>query len=155
MNKSMKMPLHDAVIRNDEADITALIEACIRGNKSIVLLLLENGCPAQPTAGFRHSPLRGAAVCGHAHLIPLLLKFGSCPNSVSDGHRTPLMGACFLRNGIDARKSVECVRALLDDERTDPTIANSYSETALDLAKIRGYTESILLLQQASDRWKK
>merc|ERR1711957_1043517 len=173
----MKIPLHDAVIRNDVANITsilshvpathidinaedeegitALIESCIRGNEPIVVLLLENGCPAQPAAGFRHSPLCRASVCGHAHLIPLLLKFGADPNSLSDGNRTPLMGACFLRKGVDAGRSVACVRALLDDERTDPTVSDLGAETALDLAKVRGYKESIFLLQQALDRRKK
>ena len=65
------------------------------------------------------------------------------------------MGACFLRGGVDETKSVECVRALLEDERTDPTIRNSYGESALDLAKIRGYTESVELVEKALTEWNK
>lgn len=108
-----------------------------------------------PHQGFRHSPLRGATVCGQAHLIPILLDAGADPNALSEGNRTPLMGACFLRSGVDEMKSVECVRALLEDERTDPTIRNSYGESALDLAKIRGYTESVELVEKASSEWNK
>jgi ankyrin repeat protein len=133
----------------DENGITALIEACISGNQAMVEILLGSGCPAQPAGGFRHSPLRGATVCGNSHLIPILLKAGADPNAVSDGNRTPLMGACFLRKGVVKEQSVECVKALLEDERADPTISNSFGETALDLAKIRGYEDSIALIEKA------
>ena len=135
--------------KEDENGISALIEACIAGNEEIVQILLEAGCPAQPAAGFKHSPIRGATVCGHAHLIPILLKHGADPNSLSDGNRSPLMGACFLRKGVAPEQSVLCVKELLKDDRTDPTVANSFGETALDLAKIRGYKESQLLIEEA------
>lgn len=169
----MVLPLHAAVKDNDiakineilqdknvninmedENGITALIEACIIGNEEIVKILLDAGCPAQPVDGFKHSPIRGATVCGHAHLIPLLLKYGADPNSLSDGNRTPLMGACFLRKGVPAEQSALCVKELLKDDRTDPTIANSFGETALDLAKIRGYNESQKLIEEALTAFK-
>ena len=92
---------------------------------------------------------------GHAHLIPLLLEAGADPNALSDGNRTPLMGACFLRSGVDVSNSVHCVRALLDDDRTDPTLRNSFNESALDLAKMRGYTESVELVEKALLEWSK
>ena len=139
----------------DDDGVTGLIEACIAGNEEMVRILLEAGCPAQPPDGFRHSPLRGATVCGQAHLIPLLLNAGADPNALSDGNRTPLMGACFLRKGVDESKSALCVKALLSDERTDPTIRNSFGESALDLAKIRGYDESITLVEKALEAWEK
>eukprot|EP00574_Skeletonema_japonicum_P007495 CAMPEP_0201715274 /NCGR_PEP_ID=MMETSP0593-20130828/1489_1 /ASSEMBLY_ACC=CAM_ASM_000672 /TAXON_ID=267983 /ORGANISM="Skeletonema japonicum, Strain CCMP2506" /LENGTH=197 /DNA_ID=CAMNT_0048204721 /DNA_START=14 /DNA_END=607 /DNA_ORIENTATION=+ len=142
----------------DENGITPLIEACISGNIQIVHLLLNAGCPAQPKPGFRHSPLRGATVCGNHHLIPLLLKSGADPNAASDGNRTPLMGACFLRKGVvvdedENEKSVLCVKALLEDERVDPTVRNSFGESALDLAVGRGYCESAALVEQAVKDW--
>jgi len=169
---AVELPLHEAV-RNDDITtvkhllsttsidknaeddngITPLIEACISGNIEIVQLLLDAGCPAQPASGFRHSPLRGATVCGNAHLIPLLLTAGADPNAVSDGNRTPLMGACFLRKGVDEAMSVLCVKALLADERVDPTVKNSFGESALDLAMSRGYIESAALVEQAVKDW--
>lgn len=133
----------------DDNGITALIEACISGNEEIVITLLKAGCPAQPQDGFKHTPLRGATVCGNHHLIPILLQYGADPNSLSDGNRTPLMGACFLRKGVPADKSVLCVKELLKDERVDVTVLNSFGESALDLAKVRGYHESISLLEKA------
>ena len=174
------LPLHDAVKaediekikqllsddsinpnEEDENGITALIEACLTGNESIVQILMDEAkCPAQPPSPFRHTPLRGAAVCGHAHLIPILLKAGADPNALSDGNRTPLMGTCFLRKTVNEGKdhgiiSAKCVKAMLDDPRTDPTIANNFGETALDLAKIRGYDESVKMLNEILERWSK
>lgn len=131
----------------DDNGVTALIEACISGNEEIVKMLLEAGCPAQPAAGFKHSPLRGATVCGQSHLIPILLEKGADPNALSDGKRSALMGACFLRKGVDPGQSVLCVKELLIDARTDLTLVNSYGESALDLAKNRNYQASIKLIE--------
>lgn len=145
--------------QEDENGVTALIEACLNGHKDIAQILIEEAeCPAQPLPPFRHTPLRGATVCGQYDVIPFLLAAGADPNSLSDGNRTPLMGACFLRNTVNDGKnheeiSAKCVKAMLDDPRTDPTIANSFGETALDLAKIRGYVESVKLLEDALEFW--
>lgn len=71
------------------------------------------------------------------------------------------MGACFLRQGSlynedeEKERSVKCVMALLVDGRVDPTVRNSFSESALDLAKNRGYTESAVLVEKALDKWTK
>lgn len=138
----------------DENGITALIEACIIGNVTIVEILLENGSLAEPLPGFRHSPLRGASVCGQVEIMSILLKSGASPNALSEGNRTPLMGACFLRNGVAKSMSAKCVKVLLDDERTDITIKNSFGETALDLAKVRGYNDSIILIEEALEQKK-
>lgn len=144
----------------DSNGVTPLIEACISGNESIVKTLLKAGCPAQPALRFRHSPLRGATVCGHWSLIPILLEAGADPNALSEGNRSALMGACFIRQGVydineEKRRSAECVKALLSDTRVDPTIKNSFGESALDLAKTRGYDESVKLVEAALKKWVK
>ena len=63
------------------------------------------------------------------------------------------MGCVFMRDGVDEAKSAECVKALLADARTDPTRRNTFGESALDLANVRGYTESAILIQTALDQW--
>lgn len=169
------LPLHAAVLSNDKEKVqrllfegtidpnleddngvTALIEACIAGNNELVELL-RSKCPVNPTGNnYRHTPIRGAAVAGQASTIQLLLKQGADPNVLSEGNRTALMGACFLRKtvpGNHAAVSLDCVKILLSDPRTDPTIANSFGETALDLAKIRGYDESVKLVEEAVQKW--
>mmetsp|Transcript_49868 Transcript_49868/g.149939 ORF Transcript_49868/g.149939 Transcript_49868/m.149939 type:complete len:107 (-) Transcript_49868:121-441(-) len=68
------------------------------------------------------------------------------------------MGCCFLRKTVEgdhAKISVECVRELLKESRTDPTVANDFGETALDLAKSRGYEESAKLVEAAVKEWSK
>ncbi len=42
----------------DVNDVTPLIEACIAGDEEMAKLFLDSGCPAQPSGGFHHSPLR-------------------------------------------------------------------------------------------------
>mmetsp|Transcript_2122 Transcript_2122/g.4482 ORF Transcript_2122/g.4482 Transcript_2122/m.4482 type:complete len:183 (-) Transcript_2122:744-1292(-) len=170
------LPLHAAVLSNDvEAvrrilspgrvdpnlednnGVTALIEACIAGHNEVVEVLIKEGkCPAHPPGEFRHSPIRGAAVAGQSSTMKLLLEYGADPNALSEGNRTALMGACFLRKTVEGdhnKISADCVRVLLDDPRTDPTITNSFGETALDLAKIRGYEESARLVEEAVEKW--
>ena len=133
-----------------------MIEACIAGDVEVVKILLQKGnCPAQPDPPFQHTPLRGASVCGQYELISLLLEAGADPNALSDGNRTPLMGCCFLRDTVERNKSeisAKCVKAMLEHERTDPLLKNTFGETALDLARIRGYTESVTLLEDAIKR---
>lgn len=153
LSKSKETGLHN-IDEEDPNGFTPLIEACVAGNESLVKLLLNSGCSAQPPSGSRHTPLRGACVSGQAHLIPVLIEAGADVNGVSDGHRTPLMGACFLRPNASVEKSVLCTKALLTDPRTDPTIRNSFGETAMDLAKIRGYEESITLIKEALEQAK-
>ena len=141
----------------DEHGYNALILACVAGNIDMVKTLIDEwGCKAQPDAPYRHTPLRAAALLGHHHIIELLLSCGGDPNAVSVGNRTPLMGACFLRDVSTttttssskmADISRECVKILLNDPRTDPHLVNDFGETALDLAKRRGYAESIQLLE--------
>lgn len=65
------------------------------------------------------------------------------------------MGACFLRAVVEESRSAMCVKALLEDEKTDPTIRNSFGESALDLARNRGYSECIALVEKALVDWEK
>ena len=46
----------------DPQGITPLIEATLLGNFELVELLLFNGAHAQPSPGFRHTPLRAACL---------------------------------------------------------------------------------------------
>ncbi|KAL9180351.1 hypothetical protein ACHAXT_008321 [Thalassiosira profunda] len=137
----------------DAKGLTPLIEATLLGNKDLVELLLTNGAKAQPAPGFRHTALRAACLTANPQLITLLLKRGADPNAMSEGGRTPLMGACYLRPQFDAMEnrtdlSVGAVRTMLQDPRTDPKIKNDFGESALDLCRQRGYTKSIVLLRQ-------
>mmetsp|Transcript_4376 Transcript_4376/g.8717 ORF Transcript_4376/g.8717 Transcript_4376/m.8717 type:complete len:306 (+) Transcript_4376:163-1080(+) len=143
----------------DPKGITPIIEATLLGATPIVELLLSHGATAQPAPGFRHTPLRAACLTANLHLIALLLDKGADPNAMSEGGRTPLMGACFLRpefDGPDGRaSSFPAVKLMLEDPRTDPTIRNSFGESALDLCRERGYAESVKYLEKRVEEWEK
>jgi len=137
------------VNKEDEKGITPFIEAILSGNLPTIVLMMRMGARVQPNPGFRHTPLRAACLTGNIPAVTMLLEAGADPNAKSEGDRTPLMGACFLRPNIDASLSLPAVRIMLQDSRTNPLIANSFNETALDLCKQRKYTDSINILNDA------
>ena len=143
----------------DPKGLTPIIEATLLGATPIINLLLSHGAHAQPLPGFRHTPLRAACLTANIHLITLLLDNGADPNAMSEGGRTPLMGACYLRPEFDkpdgSKLSLSAVKTMMEDERTDPTIKNSFGESALDLCRERGYAESVEFLGKVVEEWER
>ena len=73
-------------------------------------------------------------------------------NAQSEGGRTPLMGACYLRPQYDESSdridlSYLAVKLMLADARTDPYIRNDFGESAMDLCKQRHYVKSMQLFK--------
>ncbi|KAL7554341.1 hypothetical protein ACHAWF_018108 [Thalassiosira exigua] len=137
----------------DARGITPLIEATLLGSSDLVDLLLLRGARAQPSPGFRHTALRAACLTANVDLISLLLSRGADPNAKSEGGRTPLMGACYLRPEFDASEnrtelSLGAVRRMLEDSRTDPRARNDFGESALDLCRKRSYGKSVAYLRE-------
>lgn len=137
----------------DPKGITPLIEATLLGSTELVQLLLAHGARAQPLPGFRHTALRAACLTANVELIQLLLQKGADPNAKSEGGRTPLMGACYLRPQFDEREdridlSNQAVKVMIEDSRTDASIKNDFGESAMDLCRQRGYRKSLVLLRQ-------
>ena len=112
---------------------SALILAVVGGHAHVVDLLLERGAP--PDAPARtHTALRAAALHGRPKLLARLLAAGADASIVSNNDRTPLMGACFPRSGVDAADALACVRALLADagaRRDRVQLYFNMSETAV------------------------
>ena len=137
----------------DPQGITPLIEATLSGNYDMVKYLVSKGASAQPSPGFRHTALRAACLTANPQLISFLLQNGADPNAKSEGNRTPLMGACFLRPEYDSLEnsnelSLKAVEFMLADDRTDVSITNSFGESALDLCRERKYAESVAYLEE-------
>lgn len=108
---------------------------------------------AKPAEGYRHTPLRAACLTGNTELIRLLIDKGSDVNAQSEGGRTPLMGACYLRPQYDESSdridvSYLAVQLMLADARTDPYIRNDFGESAMDdLCRQRHYVKSMQLFK--------
>ena len=136
----------------DAQGITPIIEATLLGNIEMVELLMMHGANAQPQPGFRHTPLRAACLTANIPLIKLLVDRGADVNAKSEGGRTLLMGACYLRPQFDnmpnrQELSFNTVRLMLQ-LGANPHITNSFGESALDLCVNRGYLESVNIIKK-------
>ena len=129
---------------------SALIGAVVGGHGAVVELLLARGAPVDG-AERTHTPLRAAALHGRPRLLARLLKAGADARVPSAFGRTPLMGACFARDGVDAADAAACVALLLADARGRETLEtrNDAGESALDLAELRGDAAIAALLADA------
>jgi ankyrin repeat protein len=130
--------------------VSALIGAVVGGHGAVVELLLARGAPVDG-AERTHTPLRAAALHGRPRLLARLLKAGADARVPSAFGRTPLMGACFARDGVDAADAAACVALLLADARGRETLEtrNDAGESALDLAELRGDAAIAALLADA------
>mmetsp|Transcript_22174 Transcript_22174/g.47691 ORF Transcript_22174/g.47691 Transcript_22174/m.47691 type:complete len:261 (+) Transcript_22174:66-848(+) len=151
--KKTKTRTYYNVNAEDSKGLTPLIEATLLGNVELAELLLLHGARAQPSEGFRHTALRAACLTANTKLIKLLLEKGADPNAQSEGGRTPLMGACYLRPQFDMSPnridlSFEAVKVMLSDSRTDAKIKNDFGESALDLCRKRSYNKSMAFLRE-------
>ena len=51
--------------------------------------------------------------------------------------------------------SLTAVQLMMEDTQTDPTIRNSFGESALDLCTKTDYTQSVEFLEGAVEKWEK
>ncbi len=119
---------------------TALHDALSRQNMRLSRLLLENGADPNRTASTFSVPLLVAIESGQPELSRLLLENGARPELVSWSDIVP--------SGDDPGQ----IRSALD-ARMDPNDSDSeHGRTALHLAAMYGYVESLeVLLQAGSD----
>jgi serine/threonine-protein phosphatase 6 regulatory ankyrin repeat subunit B len=131
----------DVNAADDKGD-TALHVASDRGHTRIVELLL-----ARPDIQINlrnqlgWSPLTKASFGGHVDVVRRLLARSDAEvNTVDHDGQTPLFHAV-------SNEQLEVVRLLLADPRTVRTIANRRGHTALDQARVVGFTEIAELLR--------
>ncbi|MGE5193222.1 MAG: ankyrin repeat domain-containing protein [Deltaproteobacteria bacterium] len=150
-------PLTSAAKRGDVPIVEALIEAgadvhaggrpplawaAEEGNVETIAALLKQG--AGENKNHLNQALFSAAVRGPTAAVKLLLEKGGDPGARAGfAGYTPLMGAAYSES-----KSTESVRLLLD-KGADVKLKGANGETALSLAKKRGRTDVVKLLQKA------
>lgn len=150
-------PLTSAAKRGDAQVVEALIKAgadlqaggraplvwaAEEGNVETVACLLRNG--AGKNQVHLNQALFSAAVRGPVAAVQLLLERGGDPSARAGfAGYTPLMGAAYSE-----LNSAEMVKLLLD-KGADVKIQGANGETALSLAKKRGRTAVVELLEKA------
>ena len=121
----------------------ALMYAASNGNAEIVKMLLSAGANPNAENYFGWISLVNAAFYGHAEVAKMLLAAGANPNVATNDERkagkTVLMFAA--EEGYD-----EVVKILLSAGANPNATAND-GDTALDVAKEYGYSETIAVLQ--------
>ena len=105
VNLIPESPTGASASAQDANGFTALIKAVANGHTDIVDLLLARGAPVNTPAG-THTALRAATLNGQAALVDKLLKAGADASICSNNARTPLMGACFARDGVTPHEAL-------------------------------------------------
>lgn len=150
-------PLTSAAKRGDAQIALALIEAgadihaggrpplvwaAEEGNAETVAILVKHG--AGKNKKHLNQALFSAAVRGPDGAVRLLLEHGGDPSAPAGfAGYTPLMGAAYSE-----LESLATVRLMLE-KRADVKVKGANGETALSLAKKRGRTQIVELLQKA------
>ena len=134
----------DGVLDRDCFELQAqLSRAAFRGQTTKIKSLLRRGANADSYAGNWLPPLYWASSKGHTTAALLLLENGADPNRSYSLRGTPLFGAVY-GNHIGAV-------ALLISHGGDVNIRNG-DETCLKIARSKGFTEIVRLLQNAGAR---
>ena len=115
-----------------DADCTLAHQAAERGNKEMLLVLIDGGCDVNATDNFKHTPLAVAAKKGHTDCVQLLLQRGadgkgSAHLAAEGGHTKTLLAlldaGCVDATGDEGRALLscaaehghtDCVRVLLE-----------------------------------------
>jgi ankyrin repeat protein len=119
-----------------------LVWATSEGHLETVEFLLRHG--AEHDANALNGALFEASVHGHAEIVRLLLDHAADPSAASGFARyTPLMGAAYSET-----LNTEIVRVLLQHD-ANVRLKAANGETALSLARKRGHTEIVNLLEKA------
>ncbi|MEW6711082.1 MAG: ankyrin repeat domain-containing protein [Candidatus Riflebacteria bacterium] len=120
--------------------LTALFWAAQNGNADIVRDLLARGANTELADETGQTPLMISLTTGHIEIVRLLLEHGADPSHVqTKGNWTP------LHRAVDSGNS-EMVRLLLGYQ-SERNHRNRNGETPLDLARKKGLSEIIKLLE--------
>jgi uncharacterized protein len=135
-----------ALLENGKYD-TVTIAAVADDEKTLRLLLSLGASAKLTTSRWDGTALIAAADLGHEGCVQILIDAGAPLDHINTAHYTAIIEATILGKG-DPRH-VETLRRLVA-AGADTQIPNREGRTPLELAKARGYTEMVQILEQAA-----
>jgi len=106
---------------------------------AMVLFFLDQGMDPNTTNELGATPLFISAVKGDAESARILLDRGSDPNHLDTFGTTPIFDAVYQRNGE--------IASLLLERGCRLDVKSNWGQTALDVAREKGYSEMVSLLE--------
>jgi hypothetical protein len=135
-------------LENDRYDAVTI--AAVADDEPTLALLLSLGASAQlVTSRYDGTALIAAAHLGHDGVVRQLIAAGAPLDHVNNLHWTALIEAIVLGDGGPRHQAT--VRALLD-AGASTTLADRGGRTPLALARERGYTGMVRMIEQAEAR---
>ena len=133
----------------NQADVSALVLAALKGQTGMVRLLLDHGADLRSVDRYGSTALISACKRGHVETAQLLIAAGSNVNHINRVGWSCLTGAVELGNGGPAYQAI--VKALIA-AKADLNQPDKGGETALAHARQRGQLEVVRLLEAAGAR---
>ncbi|MGZ8211722.1 MAG: ankyrin repeat domain-containing protein [Burkholderiales bacterium] len=137
-----------AALESDRYDAVTI--AAVADDEETLVLLLSLGASAKlMTSRYDGTALIAAAHLGHAGVVRQLIAAGAPLDHVNNLHWTAVIESIVLGDG--GSRHQQTLRALVD-AGANLQLADRQGRTPLQLAKARGYTEMVRMLEQASAR---
>jgi ankyrin repeat protein len=128
----------------DENGRTPLMRAALKGDRTELLALIENGADVNGKSKSGVTALMLAAGSGRVDIVQDLLSKGADVNAKTSGNYTPLM--CAALNG-----HTKIVKVLLDGG-ADVSAKDNSGQTAMKYAEAKGHADIVELLSNVKDQ---
>ena len=136
---------NSGALENDRYDAVTI--AAVAGDEETLRVLLAGGASAKlTTSRYEGTALIAAAHLGHDGVVRQLIAAGAPLDHVNNLHWTALIEAIVLGDG--GRRHQATVRALLNAGASS-TLTDREGRTPMQLARMRGYTAIVSMLESA------
>jgi uncharacterized protein len=136
------------LLERDRYDAVTI--ASVADDENTLRLLLSLGASAkQVTSRYDGTALIAAAHLGHDGVVRQLIEAGAPLNHVNNLHWTAVIESIVLGNGGARHQAT--LKALID-AKANLQLADRHGQTPLALARARGYSTMVLMLEKAGAR---